>query len=165
MKRRSQRQRINKKNITLIIIAIVILLLGIIFLIRGYNKETETINGLKISYSKSNLLSFNNFNNKFKEKMVITIENISNENKTYSLEWIDIVNKLKKQNVFLYEIECSGDRCATLGKSQVPIVGITVFPQCLIESGKKQKYTIIFTYSGSEKNANFKGKLNVSNIN
>ena len=70
-------------------------------------------------------------------------------------------NELKKQNAFLYEIECKGNRCATLGKSQVPAISTVIFPQVLIEPGESQEYTIIFNYIGSEKNAKFAGNFNI----
>ena len=147
----------NKKRICLILI--IILVIGIVlFLLLGSNK-TEKINDLKITYSDKNV-TFNDFSKDFRVEQTITIENTSKENKTYSLEWSDIKNTLVKQNTFTYEIKCTGDRCATLGKSQVPVTSATVYQQVLIEGGSKQGYTIIYNYSGSDK-GRFSGKLRV----
>ena len=147
----------NKKRICLILI--IILVIGIVlFLLLGSNK-TEKINDLKITYSDKNV-TFNDFSKDFRVEQTITIENTSKENKTYSLEWSDIKNTLVKQNTFTYEIKCTGDRCATLGKSQVPVTSATVYQQVLIEGGSKQGYTIIYNYSGSDK-GRFTGKLKV----
>lgn len=152
----------NKTNENIIIIIIaVVLLVGTIFLVRGCNSESEKMNDLKITYSKGKVLSFDDFSKNFKQERTITVVNKTKVNKTYSLEWSNVENSLKKQNVFLYEIKCKGDRCATLGKSQVPVASAKVFPQVLIKPGSKQVYTVKFNYSGSEKNVKFKGTLQV----
>lgn len=150
----------NNKKVLIVIIAIVILI-GVIFLVRGCSSSSEKMNDLDITYSKGKVLSYDNFSKSFSDKRTITVKNNSKQNKTYSLEWVDVNNTLKKQNKFLYEIECSGDRCATLGKSQIPVAGAKVFPQVLIKPGSKQVYTVKLNYSGSEKDVKFKGTLQV----
>ena len=147
----------NKKKICLIIVIILVLGIGL-FLVLRCNK-TEKINDLKISYSDKSV-TFNDFSKDFKVEQTITIENTSKENKTYSLEWSDVKNTLVKQNAFTYEIKCTGDRCATLGTSQVPVTSATVYKQVLIEGNSSQGYTIIYNYSGSDK-GRFSGKLKV----
>lgn len=152
---------INKKYLLYAVIGLV-LLLCIIFLIKGnVNDKNDQMNGLKIHYDSGKVIKFNNFKKGFTKKNIITVENTTNENKTYSLEWVKVNNKLKKQNVFLYEIECTGERCATLGKSQVPVAGAKVYTQVLIGPKTKQTYTVIFTYDGSEKDVSFDGTLQV----
>ena len=153
-----------KKNkmIILIIVIVIILLLGGFLLVRGSdNKKHEEMNDLKISYSEGKVISFNKFDNSFKEERTITVENNSDENRTYSLEWVKVNNTLKNQSNFTYDIKCSGDRCATLEKSQVPVAGSKVYTQVLIEPNKKQEYIVTFNYSGSEKDVKFKGTLQV----
>ena len=152
---------ISNKKIILIVVIAIILLLGGFLLVRGNGSKNEEMNDLKISYSKGKEISFDKFKNKFTEERVITVENTSDENKTYSLEWSKVKNTLKKQNVFLYSIKCTGDRCATLGKSQVPVATSKVYTQVLIEPGKKQEYTVTFEYNGSEKDVIFEGNLEV----
>ena len=148
----------NKKRLILIIVLCILVIGIVLFLLLGTSK-TEKINDLKITYSDKSV-TFNDFSKDFKVEQTITIENISSESKTYSLEWSDVKNTLKKQNAFTYEIKCTGDRCATLGKSQVPVTSATVYQQVLIEGGSKQGYTIIYNYSGSDK-GRFSGKLRV----
>ena len=148
----------NKKRILLIIVIILILGIGLFLVLRICN-TTEKINDLEIAYSDKRV-TFNNFSKNFKVEQTITIENTSKESKTYSLEWSEVKNTLVKQNAFTYEIKCSGDRCATLGTSQVPVASAKVYQQVLIESGKIQEYKIIFTYTGSDK-GKFTGKLKV----
>ena len=147
-----------KRRISITIICVLVIVIVLFLLLRS--NKTEKMNDLKVTYSDKEI-SFNNFSKPFKAEQTITIENTSKENKTYSLEWSDVSNTLKKQNVFLYEIKCEGERCATLGKSQVPVASSVVYTQALIEGHKKQTYTIIFNYNGSEKNAKFKGNLKV----
>ena len=149
----------NKK--VLIIVLVLVLLLGGFFLIRDFCSKNDEMNDLKITYSEGKKISFRNLKKDFKEERTITVENNSKENKTYSLEWVKVNNSLKKQNTFLYSIKCTGDRCAELGKSQVPVAGSNVYTQVLIEPGKKQTYTVSFEYTGSEKKASFKGMLQV----
>ena len=129
------------------------------FLVLNTCNKTENINDLKITYSDKKV-TFNDFSKDFKVEQTITIENTSKENKTYSLEWSEVKNTLSKQNVFTYEIKCTGDRCATLGKSQVPVASAKVYNQVLIESGKTQEYKVIYTYTGTDK-GKFSGKLKV----
>ena len=129
------------------------------FLVLNTCNKTENINDLKITYSDKKV-TFNDFSKDFKVEQTITIENTGKENKTYSLEWSDVKNTLVKQNAFTYEIKCSGDRCATLGVSQVPVASATVYNQVLIEGGSKQGYNIIYNYKGSDK-GKFTGKLKV----
>ena len=156
--------KIRKINIKKLIIftIIVILLLGVFLLVRGnYNKHNDNMNELEIRYSDNKLVKFNKFEKDFSYSKTITITNTGKENKTYSLEWIKVKNSLKNQSNFLYEIKCTGNRCATLGKSQVPTVGFVVYQQALIEPGVTQKYEVKFTYKGKEKDASFKGILQV----
>ena len=148
----------NKKRIGLILIIILVLGIGIFLVLKICNK-TEKINDLKITYSDKSV-TFNDFSKDFREKQTITIENTSEENKTYSLEWSDVKNTLVKQNAFTYEIKCTGDRCATLGTSQVPVTSATVYQQVLIEGNSHQGYTIIYNYKGSDK-GRFTGRLKV----
>ena len=150
----------NRLIVLIICIIVIVLLIGF-FIRNNYQNKNDKMNDLKISYSDGKDIKFNSFTNNFTEERTITVENISKENKTYSLEWTDINNTLSKQNNFTYEIKCSGSRCAELGKSQVPVASSVVYQQVLIEPSKKQEYKIIFTYNGSEKKANFKGKLKV----
>ncbi len=142
-------------------ISIVVILITVIALVFAFGvKRKEVVNDLKINYSKGEEVKLTKFKKDFTEERTITITNTSKEAKTYSLEWSDVSNTLKKQNAFIYEIKGSGDRVAELGKSQVPGADSVVFAQVLIEAGKTQTYTITFTYSGSE-SAKFAGKLKV----
>lgn len=155
----------NKKTCLIIITTIIVailLLLAICLLVTKENQNKDEVNGLKIEYSKGKLISFNKFNKNFKEERKITVENNTKENKTYSLEWIELTNELKEQSNFVYEIKCEGDRGATLNKTGVPGSDTVVFPQCLIESGKKQEFTIIFENKGSENEAKFSGILQIN---
>ena len=148
-----------KKRIIIVLVAL--LVLGVIlFLIFGGGNKTEKMNDLKVTYSDGEVMKYGNFKKGFTDERTITVENTSNENKTFSLEWSKVSNKLKEQNKFTYEIKCTGDRCAELGKSQIPVAGAIVYPQVLIEAGKKQVYTIKLTYTGSE-DASFTGSLKV----
>lgn len=149
-----------KKSIYIVVVVLIVLL-GILFISSHSNIKNEKMNDLKIHYSNGKTLKFNSFKKKFTKEYTITVENTSKENKTYSLEWVKVDNGLNAQNKFLYEITCEGDRCATLGKSQVPVTGATVYTQVLIEAGKKQTYTVKFTYDGSEKKSKFNGTLQV----
>lgn len=141
---------------------VAVLLIGVIaaIVINNMNKK-DSMNDLKITYSNGQNIKFSNFNKNFTEERTITVKNTSNENRTFSLEWEGVKNNINKQNQFTYEISCTGDRCATLGTSQVPVAGFKVYQQVLIEGGKTQTYTIKFNYKGSEKNADFQGKLKV----
>ena len=148
-----------KKRIIIVLVAL--LVLGVIlFLIFGGGNKTEKMNDLKVTYSDGEVMKYGNFKKGFTDERTITVENTSNENKTFSLECSKVSNKLKEQNKFTYEIKCTGDRCAELGKSQIPVAGAIVYPQVLIEAGKKQVYTIKLTYTGSE-DASFTGSLKV----
>ncbi len=147
----------NKKKIGLIIIIILIAGISLFFILK--NSGTEKINDLKITYSDK-VIRFNNFSKDFKVEKTITITNTGKESHTYSLEWSDVKNTLLKQNLLTYEITCTGDRCASLGTSQVPVASATVYQQVLIESAKTQSYKIIFNYSGTDK-GKFSGKLKV----
>lgn len=150
----------NKK--LLLGLALGIILIVIVVVIIACGKSTnEEMNDLKISYKNGKEISFNNFKRDFQKEVIIVVENTSKENKTYSLEWVKVENELKKQNAFLYEIKCTGDRCATLGKSQVPVASSKVYTQVLIEPGKTQSYNVLFEYKGSEKDAKFRGTLQV----
>ncbi len=147
----------NKKIICLVLTIILVLGIGLFLVLRKANKLEEK-NDLKITYSNEEI-SFKDFSDSFEKSITIKVENLCNENRTYSLEWTDVSNSLKIQNKFTYEIKCTGDRCATLLTSQVPVAGFKVFPQVLIEGGKTQTYNIEFKYNGSEKGVHFKGKL------
>lgn len=127
----------------------------------GPNKKNVTMNGLDIKYSNGQIIKYNDFKKSFTDTRTITVKNNSDESKTFSLEWIEVENALEKQNKFTYEIKCTGDRCAELGKSQVPIASSNVYPQVLIEANKTQVYTIKFNFEGKEDKANFKGTLRV----
>lgn len=152
---------INRKYLSYVCICLIIIIC-IVFLVRcGVNDKDDQMNGLKIHYDSGKMIKFNNFKKDFTNKRTITVENTTKENKTYSLEWVKVTNDLKKQNVFLYEIECTGERCATLGKSQVPVAGAKVYTQVLIEPKSKQTYDVKFTYNGSEKGVKFAGALQV----
>lgn len=152
------KETIGKNKI--VIIAIAIILIVLVALVFSFGKGKDKVNDLVVNYSKGEEIKFHKFSKNFKETRTITIKNTSKEPKTYSLEWIDVTNTLKKQNKFVYEIKGSGDRVAELGKSQVPVADSVVFTQVLIEAEKTQTYTITFTYSGNE-DANFTGKLKV----
>ena len=158
-------KKIDIKKLTrkqLIVIASVIIIVAVIIgLIVNHVNKTETMNDLKIIYKDGQTIKFNNFKKDFTEEKTITVTNTSKENKTFSLEWEGVENNLKKQNTFTYEIKCTGDRCATLGASQVPVAGFKVYQQVLIEAGKTQTYTVVFNYKGSEKKVSFQGKLKV----
>lgn len=149
-----------KKKKIIFIIIIVILVIGLFILLwNNYRSKTDYISDLKIHYNDGKIINYHNFNKSFSKKRVITIENRGDKDYTYSLEWMEVKNTLKEQNKFLYEIKCSGDRCAELGKSGVPVASAKVYTQVLIEAHKKQTYTVTFTFTGSEKNAVFKGNL------
>lgn len=152
-------KNIDKKKIIISIIIVILLLGGFLLVREYYSNHNDKMNDLVITYKDGKSIKFKKFKKEFTEKRTITIKNISKENKTYSLEWKDVSNSLEQQNKFTYEIKCTGDRCATLGTSQVPVAGFQVFPQALIEAGKTQTYTIEFKYNGSEKGVKFKGKL------
>ncbi len=148
----------NKKKIGLIIVIILVLGIGLFLALKCCNK-TEKVNDVKITYSDK-VIKFNNFSKDFKEEKTIKVVNTGKENHTYSLEWEAVKNTLAKQNTFTYEIKCTGDRCAELGTSQVPVASAKVYQQVLIEAGKTQEYKIIFTYTGTDK-GKFSGKLKV----
>lgn len=153
-------KKLTKKQL-IIIAAVVVIVAVIIGLIVKQINKTETMNDLKITYKDGQTIKFSNFSKDFTEQKTITVTNTSKENKTFSLEWEGVENNLEKQNNFTYEIKCTGDRCATLGTSQVPVAGFKVYQQVLIEPGKTQTYTIVFSYKGSEKKVSFEGRLKV----
>ncbi len=154
----------NKNNISknkVMIIAIAVILLTVVAVILGLaNRGKEEVNDLKVKYAGGEDIKFTKFKNDFTKTKTITITNTSKESKTYSLEWVDVSNSLKKQNKFIYEIKGEGDRVAELGKSQVPVADAVIFTQVLIEAGKTQTYTVTFTYTGNE-DAKFEGKIKV----
>lgn len=76
-----------------------------------------------------------------------------------TMKWVMVDNKLKDQNKFLYEISCKGDNCMSITPSQVPVADSPVFTDMYIELYNRQEYTIKIKYTGSEKNASFRGKL------
>lgn len=150
---------IDKRKIIISIIVVFLLLGGFLLIRENYNNKHDKMNDLTITYKEGKIINIKKFKKKFTEKRTITIKNNSKENKAYSLEWKDVSNSLEKQDKFIYKINCTGDRCATLGISQVPVVGFQVYPQVLIEAGKTQTYTVELKYNGSEKDAKFKGQL------
>ena len=148
----------NKKKIFIIIGILVFILL--IFLIIFSNRDNKDNNELiNVEYKNGKVISYNKFDNSFKEKRTIIVENKNNFTVNYSLKWYKVTNTLKKQNNFLYEISCTGDRCKELGTSQIPVVDAPVFEQVKIRPNSKQVYTINIIYKGKEKKVKFKGKL------
>ena len=149
------------KNQLMIIAVVAVVLIVIIALIINKLNKIDSMNDLKITYNKGQTIQYSNFKKNFTEERTITVKNTSKESRTFSLEWEGVENTLTKQNNFTYEIKCTGDRCATLGMSQVPVAGFKVYQLVLIEGGQTQTYTVIFTYKGSEKKAHFTGRLKV----
>lgn len=123
------------------------------------NIVVDSKNKIHVTYNKNKTISFDDFSKGFKENRVITVENKSNKNITYDIRWYKVTNILKKQNDFLYEMECSGKECKTLGISQIPVVDAPVLEEIKIRPKQKQVFTIKFTYKGSEKDAKFTGEL------
>lgn len=154
---------LNNKKLVFAIIAVLLVIVVVLVVVLKGGSNKNVINDLKVKYSNGEEIKFKNFKKSFTEKRTITVENTSDENRTYSLEWADVSNTLKKQNVFTYTIKGEGDRAAELGKSQVPVAGAVVFTQVLVEAHKTQTYTIEFKYDNSkgESDAKFNGKLKV----
>lgn len=154
----------NKKLLSIIgaVLAIIVVVI-LIIAFSGNSDKKEIVNDLKVKYSGGQEIVFDDFKKPFTEKRTITIENTSNESRTYSLEWSGVSNKLKKQNLFVYTIKGEGSKTAELGRSQVPVAESVVFTQVLIEAKKTQTYTVEFKYENNEgeKSATFKGKLKV----
>lgn len=154
---------IKKHKILLIIIAIIIILaigLGIYFC----TKDTTTeINSLKVTYKDGDQITIKNPSSPYEITKEITITNPTKELKTYSLEWLKVSNTFKEQNKLLYTIKGSGERSASLGKSQVPVASSKVFNSVAITAGTTHKYTITITYDGSKtSNDSFLGTLKIN---
>ncbi|MGM9878612.1 MAG: hypothetical protein ACI31R_01095 [Bacilli bacterium] len=151
----------SKKKL-IIIIATVLILIGL-FLSIFYFKEVknkEESNDLRIEYVKGDTIVLEDIEKGFTYEKEIIVENTSKELRTYSLEWTSVSNKVKSGSDFTYEITGTGDRSASLGKSQVPGVASKIFNQVAILGGVTHKYKIKITYNGEEK-GNFKGVLKV----
>ena len=147
------------KILLFITIIILISIIGYVLYNSYMDKYYDYYDDIVVSYKDGKNIKFNNFNDKFEKEKTIIIENNSNNRYTYSLEWVDVSNGIKKQNDFLYTITGTGERVGSLKLSQVPVVDYTVFTQVLIEPKSKQTYTIKFKYNGSEDKAKFNGKI------
>lgn len=151
---------IKNHKILLIIIAIVLIIaiaLGIYFC----TKDTSTeVNSLKVTYKDGDQISIKNPSTPYEITKEITVTNPTKELKTYSLEWLKVSNTFKEQNKLLYTIKGSGDRSASLGKSQVPSASSKIFNSVAITAGTTHKYTITITYNGGKtSNDSFLGTL------
>ena len=146
-------------------IIVFLVAVAIILPLHEANSEKATqkeIDGLKVTYSNGEDIAFDNFGGKFENKRTILLENTTDKYLLYSIEWSEVKNTLVNQTDFLYEISCEGDKCATLGKSQVPVADAVIFPQAVIKAGETQKYTILLSFNGSETGVMFGGKLIVN---
>ena len=140
-----------------IIIVSIILVIGIVSFFVLFCNNNQKTNDLEVEYSY-NKIKFNDFSKNFTKEETITIKNTSNENRTYTLKWVDVKNSIKNQYNFTYEIKGTGKRSGFIGKSQVPVSSATVFKQVLIEKKATQSYKIIFNYNGSDE-GKFTGRL------
>lgn len=144
-----------------VIILIIILLLGVFLLVRGCSKNKDNLGDLDVEYSDGRMLYFGDFEKDFTTTRTFTVRNTSNKTITYSLEWDNVANSLKKQNQFLYEIRCYGVGCDNIGKSQVPVTKAPI-TEYKIGPYYSHVYVVTFTYKGSEKGEKMIGELVVN---
>ncbi len=147
----------DKKKLGIVISAF---LLVIIVILNIYNRSNRTDNiPLVIEYSDGTFVKYDDFSKKFTDTRTITIKNNTGNVKVYSLRWRNMINTIKEQNLFLYEIKCEGYECKSITPSQIPPVDVPIFSDIYLEAMQSQKYTIKFIYKGSEKGAKFSGDL------
>lgn len=146
----------NKKKVIGIVI-IVVLILALVGGVLYFTMSNEkTINDLEVKYKGGASVKINGKDSTLEKEVVI--KNTSNDLKTYKLSWEDVSNDFGSNLV--YEITCSGERCASLASSQVPVVGSTIYNSVAIPSGVTHTYKIKFT-NKEAKDGTFKGKLKV----
>ena len=148
-----------------IIIGIIFLLIIGIGTILYLNKDLkEEVNDLEITYVGRDKVKIKKIKEDFVYEKEIIIKNRGSKLKTYSLEWTNIENIFKNQSKLLYEITSTGERSATLDKSQLPNAKSIIFPQVAILPGKSHTYKIKIWYEGDvskEKESVFIGKLKI----
>ena len=151
----------NKKKLIIMVIGILVLIAGILLTVlylKDRNKEIS--NDLEIRYVDGDTITLKDMEKGFTFEKEIIVKNTTKELRTYSLEWTSIDNKIKNGSDLTYEIIGTGDRSASLGKSQVPGVSSKIFNQVAILGEVEHKYIVKITYNGKEK-GNFSGKLKV----
>ena len=140
----------NKKKLIIMITGILVLIAGILLTVLYLkDKNKEISNDLEIKYVGGDTITLENIEKGFTFEKEIIVKNTTKELRAYSLEWTSIDNKIKTGSDLTYEIIGTGDRSASLGKSQVPGVSSKIFNQVAILGEVEHKYIVKITYKMS----------------
>ena len=136
-----------KNRVILLGIVLLVIIIGIIFMILLDGEET--VNGLRISNDNRLAVNVRGTDNVDLTKEIV-IENTTNEEIVYSIEWQDVENGFVTNADLTYVIETQSEGTRSIGISQIPVVDISILEDITIPAGATHTYEVVVTFNRSD---------------